>query len=214
MRTYVLGVFTCLRAYVLGVLTCLRVYVLGAFTCLRAWHAYVLTCLRAWCACIFTCMLVMMKCFIFLRVYVLGVLYILILKFKNSHSKKIVCFVNQPQKRILHYKENRSAKCYGRRCDVVFTKGSLCLKVTGALTIPLEEKEAVEQLFYFCGEKHCLLQKPVWCNVRYPTCIEACKTVVEQDIRRVAEEFEFPIVNEIRKQFNQIDLDNFVKNSC
>ena len=114
----------------------------------------------------------------------------------------------------VHYKENRSAKCYGRRCDVVFTKGSLCLKVTGALTIPLEEKEAVEQLFYFCGEKHCLLQKPVWCNVRYPTCIEACKTVVEQDIRRVAEEFEFPIVNEIRKQFNQIDLDNFVKNSC
>ena len=116
MRTYVLGVFTCLRAYVLGVLTCLRVYVLGVFTSLRAWHAYVLTCLRAWCACIFTCMLVMMKCFIFLRVYVLRVLYILILKFKNSHSKKIVCFVNQPQKHILHYKENRSANVTG---DVV-----------------------------------------------------------------------------------------------
>ena len=33
---------------------------------------------------------------------------------------------NQPQKCILHYKENRSVKCYGRRCDVVFTKGSLC----------------------------------------------------------------------------------------
>ena len=56
---------------------------------------------------------------------------------------------NQPQKCILHYKENRSAKCYGRRCDVVFTKGSFCLKVTGALTIPLVKKEAVEQLFYF-----------------------------------------------------------------
>ena len=104
---------------------------------------------------------------------------------------------NQPQKCILHYKENRSAKCYGRRCDVVFTKGSLCLKVTGALTIPLGKKEAVEQLFYFCGKKNCLLQKPVWCNVRYPTCIEASKTVVEQDIRRVADEFELPIVNEI-----------------
>ena len=180
----------CLRACVLTCLACLRAYV-------RAWHAYVLTCLRAWCVCIFTCMLVMMKCFIFLRVYVLCVLYILILKFKNSHSKKIVCFVNQPQKCILHYKENRSAKCYGRRCDVVFTKGSLCLKVTGALTIPLGKKEAVEQLFYFCGKKNCLLQKPVWCNVRYPTCIEACKTVVEQDIRRVAEEFELSIVNEI-----------------
>ena len=67
---------------------------------------------------------------------------------------------NQPQKCILHYKENQSEKCYGRRCDVVFTKGSLCLKVTGALTIPLCKKEAVEQLFYFCAEKNCLLQKP------------------------------------------------------
>ena len=27
----------------------------------------------------------------------------------------------QPQKCILHYKENGSAKCYGRHCDVVFT---------------------------------------------------------------------------------------------
>ena len=191
--------FTCLaylRAYVLGLLMCSGAYVLGVLASLRA------------------CMLVMMKYFIFLRVYVLGVLYISILKFKNSHSKKIVCFVNQPQKHILHYKENRSVKYYGRRCDVVFTKGSLCLKVTGALTIPLGKKEAVEQLFYFCGEKNCLLQKPVWCNVQYPMCIKACKTVVEQDIRRVAEEFEFPIVNEIRKCFNQIDLDNFVKNSC
>ena len=32
---------------------------------------------------------------------------------------------NQPQKCISHYKEIRSAKCYGRRCGVVFTKGSL-----------------------------------------------------------------------------------------
>ena len=39
---------------------------------------------------------------------------------------------NQPQKCVLHYKENRSAKCYGRCCDVAFTKGSLCLEVTGA----------------------------------------------------------------------------------
>ena len=37
---------------------------------------------------------------------------------------------------------------------MVFTKGSLCLKVTGALTIPLGKKEAVvEQQFYFCGKK-------------------------------------------------------------
>ena len=36
---------------------------------------------------------------------------------------------------------------------MVFTKGNLCLKVTGAITIPLGKKEAVEQLFYFCGKK-------------------------------------------------------------
>ena len=57
---------------------CLRAYVPGIFTCLRAWRAYVLTCLRTWCACAFTCVLVMMKCFIFLRVSVLGVLFCLI----------------------------------------------------------------------------------------------------------------------------------------
>ena len=32
-----------------------------------------------------------------------------------------------------------------------FRNGSL--EVTGALTIPLGKKEAVEQLVYFCGEK-------------------------------------------------------------
>ena len=36
---------------------------------------------------------------------------------------------------------------------MVFTKGSLCLKVTGALTISLGKKEAVEQPFYICGKK-------------------------------------------------------------
>ena len=95
----------------------------------------------------------MMKCFIFLRDCVLGVLFCLIcFTFQNSNLK-IVCLVNHSQKCILHYKENQSAKCYGRHCDVVFTKGSFCLKVAGALTIPLGKKEAVEQLFYFCGKK-------------------------------------------------------------
>ena len=74
---------------------------------------------------------------------------------------------------------------------MVFTKGSLCLKVTGALTIPLGSKEAVEQLFYFCGIKNRLLQKPFSCNVRYSATL--LMSVVEQDIRRVAEEFELPV---------------------
>ena len=74
LRANVLGVFTCLRAYVLGVLTCLRAYMLGVLLCLACLRAYMLTCLRACCACV----LVMMKFFIFLRVFVLRVLFCLI----------------------------------------------------------------------------------------------------------------------------------------
>ena len=36
-----------------------------------------------------------------------------------------------------------------------------------------------------------------WCNVQYPMCTKACKTIVEQDMRRVAEKFELSIVDEI-----------------
>ena len=72
LRVYVLA---CSRAHVLGVLSAC---VLTCLACLRAWCAYVLACLRAWCACVCTCVLVMMKCFIFLRVCVLGVLFCLI----------------------------------------------------------------------------------------------------------------------------------------
>ena len=42
------------------------------------------------------------------------------------------CLNNQPQKCILHYKENRIAKCYGRRCDVFFRNGSLGEKLLTA----------------------------------------------------------------------------------
>ena len=78
---------------------CLRAQVLGAFTCLRAWRAYVLTCLRAWCACVCEGVLVIMKCFFFLHVCVLGALFCLIcftfqyLNLKILTAKKIVCFV-------------------------------------------------------------------------------------------------------------------------
>ena len=142
-RAYVLACFTCLRAHVLGVFTCLRAYVLGVPTCLCA---YVLTCLRVYVRACYDKMLYFFTC---LRTWCVGVL-------------------NQPQKCILHYKENRSAKCYGRSCDVVLTKGSLCLKVTGALTILLGKKEAVEQLFYFCGKNiaYCRSQSGVTCGTQ------------------------------------------------
>ena len=93
------------------------------------------------------------------------------------------------------------------RC--VFRNGSL--EVTGALTIPLGKKEAVEQLFYCCGKKNCLLQKPVWCNVQYPTCNEACKTIVEQDRRKVAEEFELRIVDKCESDLIKLNIDGVTK---
>ena len=93
----VLGMPARLRVYVLGVLVCLHASVLGVFVCLACLRAYmhgVLACVRA-------CVVVTMKCFIFLGVCGLGVgcaflsylLCISILKFKNSWSKQIVCFV-------------------------------------------------------------------------------------------------------------------------
>ena len=86
-RVYVIacsrgGVFTWLHAYVLPCLACLRAYVLsclcasvlGALTCSRAYRTYVLEVL----ACLRACVLVLMKCFIFLGLCVLGVLFCLI----------------------------------------------------------------------------------------------------------------------------------------
>ena len=104
-RVYVIacsrgGVFTWLRAYVLGVFACLRAFV---FMCFRAWRAYVLACLsylRAWGACVLACVRACFdEMFYFLRTLrtwcaLLSYLpYISILKFKNSYSKKFVCFV-------------------------------------------------------------------------------------------------------------------------
>ena len=45
-------------------------------------------------------------------------------KVNNEEAEHILArhrLNNQLQKCILHYKENGSAKCYGRHCDVVFT---------------------------------------------------------------------------------------------
>ena len=96
-RVYVIAY---LRAYVLGVLACLRAFV---FMCFRAWRAYVLACLsylRAWGACVLACVRACFdEMFCFLRTLrtwcaLLSYLpYISMLKFKNSYSKKFVCFV-------------------------------------------------------------------------------------------------------------------------
>ena len=111
LRAYVLGVLACLRAFVFMcfrawracVLTCFRVYVLPCLACFRAWRAYVLACLsylRAWGACVLAWVRACFdEMFYFLRTLrtwcaLLSYLpYISILKFKNSYSKKFVCFV-------------------------------------------------------------------------------------------------------------------------
>ena len=64
-------VLTCLACFRADVLTCLHAYVL------RTWRAYVFGVL-AYLVCLRACVLVMMKCFIFLRVCILGVLFCLI----------------------------------------------------------------------------------------------------------------------------------------
>ena len=69
-------VVTCL-AYLRGyVLTCLRGYVLTCLHAWRAWRAYVFGVL-AYLVCLRACVLVTMKCFIFLPVCMLGVLFCL-----------------------------------------------------------------------------------------------------------------------------------------
>ena len=80
LRACVLRCLAHLRAYVLGVLTCLRACVLTCLVCLCLWGRacynemlFFLTCLRTWCA------------------FLSYLLYISILKFKNSHSKKKLC---------------------------------------------------------------------------------------------------------------------------
>ena len=59
----------------------------------RAWGAYVLPCLPAWRACVCACVLVLMKCFIFLRVCVLGALFCFTFQYLNLKilTAKNVC---------------------------------------------------------------------------------------------------------------------------
>ena len=102
-RAYVLACLACLRACVLACLACLRACVL---TCLRAWcgtvlpclaclRPYLLACSRAWRARVFDVLahsrawcayvLDIMKCFTFLRFFVLGVLSIGVLTFLSNY---------------------------------------------------------------------------------------------------------------------------------
>ena len=83
-RAYVLPCLACLFAFVLGVLTCL--------TCLRVWHAYILGVLACMRAC-YDEMFYILMCLCTWYAFLSYLLYISILKFKNSYSEKFVCFV-------------------------------------------------------------------------------------------------------------------------
>ena len=95
LRTCMLGVLmclACLRAYVLTCLACLRVCMLMCLACLCA---YVLTCLVCLCVYMPACYdkMFFLTCLLTWCAFLSYLLCISILKFKNSHSKKIVCFV-------------------------------------------------------------------------------------------------------------------------
>ena len=90
----VFGVLACSRDWCACVLTWFRACVLGVLTCSRAWHPCKLVCLRAYVLPMLVCLcawvLVMMKCFIFLRVCVLGALFCLIYFTSQYFNLKIL----------------------------------------------------------------------------------------------------------------------------
>ena len=86
LRALHIYVLVCSHAWRVCVFVCLCACMLGVLACLVCLHAcvhacfdemfYFLTCLNTWCA------------------FLSYLLYISILKFQNSYSKKFVCFVN------------------------------------------------------------------------------------------------------------------------
>ena len=92
-------VLTCLCAHVFAMLTFLRPWltcVLGVLPWLVCLRACVLTCLVCLCACVCACyyeMFYFLTCLRTWCAFLSYLLYISILKFKNSYSNKSVCFV-------------------------------------------------------------------------------------------------------------------------
>lgn len=112
-------------------------------------------------------------------------------RYKSTDVKAIL--TNHPdyqkeQEWVLHRKLSRSAMCRGCHKKVI-EKGSICLKVEGAISVPFGKDFAVAQTFYFCTDKQCLLSFPPWTNIRPPLFImsdsnieEAIKTTISSDL--------------------------------
>ena len=86
------------------------------------------------------------------------------------------------------HKANRSAKCHGRCFKAIISVGTLCLKVIGSLTVPLNRNDAVQQDFYFCPQKACLSSIPIWSNVRYPNSADADAGIPNSDKDNVSKD--------------------------
>ena len=78
-------------------------------------------------------------------------------------------------------KANRTVKCHGHCCRAIISVGTLCLKVKGSLSVPLNRNDAVKQDFYFCPQKFFVSSMPIWSNVRYPNSVDADAGVADSD---------------------------------
>ena len=84
-----------------------------------------------------------------------------VLRKSKNDLKEILPGYNKPQETKLHLQESRGAKCQGSRFNNIFTAGTLCLKVEGALTVPPKRGEI------FHPWKQYFADPPHWSNVKY-----------------------------------------------
>ena len=89
---------------------------------------------------------------------------------------------------MLMHKANRSAKYHGRFCKAIISVTTLCLKVKGSLTVPLNQNYAVKQDFYYCPQKVCLSSMLIWSNVRYPNSVDSDAGILDSDKGNVAKD--------------------------
>ena len=109
LNVLVLTCMPCLHAFVLKCLVCLRAFVFECLACLRAQRSYVLTCMMCLRACIRACydeMFYFLPCLRTWCAFLSDLFYISILKFKNSYSKSLVCFVKLNIFLILRFDTN------------------------------------------------------------------------------------------------------------
>ena len=95
----------------------------------------------------------------------------------NNHEN-----VNDEQICTIQLKENRSAKCSGLSCKKILQRGTPCIKVDGALTVPYGKEVAMKQLFYFCATRECFTRPPVWSNIRPNVDIRGGETITEEEL--------------------------------